>query len=253
MDQKNRVVFSAAVILLIFAALLISFGRIFFNTHTPDVVLPHVSENSSDGSGSTGQTGQDYGQQVSVTAQTVQSVIATLDRTDSYYRELTVEQFWTGGSSSGTIQVWTDQEWSLVRQLLPSNVVRQDLIGPETAYYWYEGSSRYESTPANRLSADLAQRLPTYETVLELDPLSITGAGYELKGDIPCIYVQSLDSTSNNVKHYWVSVDSGLLVCAELYRENTLIYRMSSFSPIQSPCPAGTAFQLPDGTVLHEP
>ena len=47
MDQKNRVVFSAAVILLIFAALLISFGRIFFNTHTPDVVLPQVGDRKS--------------------------------------------------------------------------------------------------------------------------------------------------------------------------------------------------------------
>ena len=82
---------------------------------------------------------------------------------------------------------------------------------------------------------------------------AITGAGYELKGDIPCIYVQSLDSVSNNIKHYWVSVDSGLLVCAELYREDALIYRMSAFSPIQSPCPVSAAFQLPDGTVLHTP
>lgn len=251
MDQKNRVVFSAAVILLIFAALLISFGRIFFNTHTPDVVLPPVGDSAADTPGTPGLSGQDDGQQVSVTVQTVQSVIETLSRSDSYYRELLVEQFWTGGSSSGTVQVWVDQNWNLVRQLLPSNVVRLDLIGPDTAYYWYEGSSRYESVPAEERSADLAQRMPTYETVLELDPLSITGAGYELKGDIPCIYVQSLDAISNNVKHYWVSVESGLLVCAELYRENALIYRMSAFSPIQSPCPASAAFRLPDGTVLH--
>ena len=253
MDQKNRVVFSVAVILLIFAALLISFGRIFFNTHTPDVVLPQVGENSADTSGTPGQSGQDYGQQVSVTVQTVQNVIATLDRTDSYYRELLVEQFWSGGSSSGTVQVWVDQDWNLVRQLLPNNAVRQDLIGPDTAFFWYEGSSRYVSTPAAERSADLAQRIPTYETVLELDPLSITGAGYELKGDIPCIYVQSIDGASGNVKHYWVSVDNGLLVCAELYREDVLIYRMTALSPIQSPCPASSAFQLPDGTVLHDP
>ena len=101
MDQKNRVVFSAAVILLIFAALLISFGRIFFNTHTPDVVLPPVGESSADSSGTPGQSGQGHDQQVSVTTQTVQSVIETLDRTDSYYRELLVEQAWhrsIGGS-----------------------------------------------------------------------------------------------------------------------------------------------------------
>lgn len=251
MDQKNRVVFSVAVILLIFAALLISFGRIFFNTHTPDVVLPPVTDSSSDSSGNGGSSGLDHGQQVSVTVQTVQSVIATLDRTDSYYRELSMEQFWTGGSSTSTVQVWADQDYTLVRQLLPNNAVRQDLIAPETSYYWYEGSSRYESIPSTEHSADLAQRLPTYETVLALDSRSITGAGYELMGDIPCIYVQSVDGTSGNTKNYWVSVDSGLLVCAELYHRDTLIYRMSALSPIQSPCPASAAFQLPDGTLLH--
>ena len=253
MNQKNRVVFSAAVILLIFAALLISFGRIFFNTHTPAVVLPQVSESVSSTPGSSAQSPQSSVQTVSVTVQTVQSVIATLDRSDSYYREVTIEQFWTGGSSSGTVQVWVDQGWTLVRQLLPSNAVRQDLIGPESAYYWYQGSSQYERIPAQEHAADLAQRLPTYETVLDLPAASITDAGYERKGEIPCIYVQSVDSASNNVKKYWVSVDNGLLVCAELYQEDMLLYRMSALAPIQSPCPASASFQLPDGTVLHDP
>ena len=252
MDQKNRALFSIAVIGLIFAALLISFGRIFFNTHTPDVVLPPVGDSQQGGSNAPGQSGQDQQQLVSVTVQTVQSVIATLDRSESYYRELSIEQFWDNSSSAYTVQTWVDRDWTLVRQLLPSNAVRQDLIGPEQGYYWYEGSSRYESAPAVDRAADLAQRIPTYETVLALDPSSIVTAGYELKGDIPCVYVQSLDSGSGNVTHCWVSVDSGLLICAELYRENGLVYRMSALSPIQSPCPSDVRFALPDGTVLHE-
>ncbi len=253
MDQKNRALFSIAVILLIFAALLVSFGRSLFNTHTPDVVLPQVGEAVPEGPGSPGQPGADAQQLVSVTPQTVQNVIATLERTDSYYRELYIEQFWSGSSSSYTVQTWSDQDWSLVRQLLPSNVVRRDLIGPDSAYYWYEGSSHYETAPNVDRSADLAQRIPTYETVLELEQSSLVSAGYELKGDIPCIYVQSLDEDSNALKHFWVSVDSGLLVSAELYREDTLLYRMSAPNPIQSPCPPNAQFQLPDGTVLHEP
>ena len=247
MDQKNRAIFSIAVIGLIFAALLISFGRILFNTHTPDVVLPPVGESQQGGANAPGQSGQDQQQLVSVTVRTVQSVIATLDRSESYYRELSIEQFWDSGSSSYTVQTWVD----LVRQLLPSNAVRQDLIGPEQGYYWYEGSPRYESAPAVDRAADLAQRIPTYETVLALDPASIVTAGYELKGDIPCVYVRSLDGGSGNENHFWVSVDSGLLVCAELYREDALVYRMSALSPIQSPCPSDVRFALPDGTVLH--
>ena len=78
----------------------------------------------------------------------------------------------------------------------------------------------------------------------------LTAAGYELKNDIPCIYVEAADADTDSVSSYWVSVDSGLLVSAELRRTGEVIYRMTS-SAIQSPCPAGAAFKLPDGTVLH--
>jgi len=253
MDQRKRTLFSLAVILLIFAALLIGFGRVLFNTNTPDVALPYLGGTEPDSSGTPGQSDSDSQQLVTVTTQTVQSVIATLDRADSYYREMTIEQFWSGTGSGSTVQTWVDRDWTLVRQLLPSNAVRQDLIGPETGYYWYEGSAEYLTAPAARHAADLAQRIPTYETVLELDPSAIVSADYALKGDIPCIYVQSVDDVSGSVRHFWVSVDSGLLVSAELYREEALVYRMTALSPIQSPCPPSAAFRLPDGTILHEP
>ena len=52
-------------------------------------------------------------------------------------------------------------------------------------------------------------------------------------------------------RRYWVSVDSGLLVAAESEEDGVLVYRMSAYSPAQSPCPADGEFELPDGTVLH--
>lgn len=253
MEQKNRLVFTIAVILLIFCALLVSFGRILFQLDTPDVALPDVSV-SQDGDGDGSEDSQSGMEQtVSVTPQTVQSVITTLERTDSYYRELSIEQFWVGGGSSYTVQSWVDNGWCHSYQRLPNGAGRHDLIGEDTVYYWYDGSSRYESAPADDLSADLAQRLPSYETVLDLDPAIITDAGYELKQELPCIYVQTLQDDSASTQRFWVSVDSGLLVCAELRRGEEVIYRMTASSAMQSPCPAGASFALPDGTVLHTP
>lgn len=253
MDQKNRMIYSMAVILLIFAALLVSFGRVLFQLDTPDVLLPSTEVNQPGSSGVPGQSPSGPDQIVAVTPQTVQSVIATLERTDSYYRELSIEQFWSTGSSVTTVRTWTDRGWSHSYQQLPNGAGRHDLVGPDTAYYWYDGSSRYGSVPADDRSADLAQRLPTYETVLDLDPDSITNAGYEPKGEIPCVFVESTDVESETVKQYWVSVDSGLLICAELRHQDEVIYRMTAFQPMQSPCPASALFQLPDGTVLHTP
>ena len=37
----------------------------------------------------------------------------------------------------------------------------------------------------------------------------------------------------------------------EMEEEEQLVYRMTAYSPVQSPCPADTRFSLPDGEVLH--
>ena len=134
MEQKKRLVIVAAIVLLMAAAMLASFGRVLFAADTPKVILPSSSAGPGDVSG-TGGVEQDY-QRVEVTTQTVTGVVATLARPASYYRELTAETFWDGGSSAVQVQVWTDGGWSHSRQTLPSGVVRHDLTGDGTLYYW---------------------------------------------------------------------------------------------------------------------
>ena len=177
MDSKKRLAIALAITCLIVVAIFASFGRSLFFVQIPSITLADVdgAESSSSG-GSGGQEGDQYWQ-VAVTPETVQSVVATLARPDSYYRELTVETLWSGGSYSSTVQYWEDAGWSHIRQTLASGAVRHDLVGTETAYYWYEGSSTWNSFPADERSADLSQHIPTYETVLELDAASITGTG----------------------------------------------------------------------------
>ena len=252
MEQKNRLVIVVAIVVVIVAALFVSFGRSLFGVNTPSVVLPDALGGADSSLGSGGSSPADSFHRGEVTPQTVQDVIATLSRPDSYYRELTVQTFWSGGSSSTQVQVWVDGGWSHSRQVLPSGLIRHDLTGEGTLYYWYDGSSQYESTPADERSSDLSQRIPTYETVLELDTADITAAGYEVRENIPCIYVSVSRDGAQQAERYWISVDSGLLVCAESETDGQLTYQMTAYSAIQSPCPASASFQLPDGTLLHD-
>lgn len=234
---------------LIVGAMFTSFGLNLFALNTPQVVLPSAGAGIGDSS-APGVPGQSY-QRVEVTPQTVTGVVATLARPASCCRELTVETFWTGGSSTTQVQTWTDGGWSLSVQTLPSGVVRRDLTDGQTLYYWYEGSQQYKTAPADLKTSDLAQHIPTYETVLELDPEEITAAGYETRGELPCIYVEVRSSRSGQLQRFWVSVDTGLLVSAEAEEDGQLVYRMTAYSPVQSPCPADASFALPDGEVLH--
>jgi len=250
-EPKNRTYITAAVILLIVAAMFTSFGRNLFALNTPSVTLPAASAASGSQPGGEEPSGGGY-QKVEVTPKTVQGVIATLSRPDSYYRELTVETFWgEDGASSTPVQAWVDGGWSHCRQVLPSGAVRHDLTGEGTLYYWYDGSRSYETAPAGPQGADLSQRVPTYETVLELSPGDIVSAGYDLFGTLPCILAEVSLSEPDRTERYWVSVDSGLLVCAEMEQDGQVVYRVTADGEMQSPCPAGVSFQLPDGTQLH--
>lgn len=251
MEQKNRLLISIAVIALMVIALFTSFGRSLFILNPPSVELPSMDSSTGLGNVSSTPENSSQYQKVEVTPQTVQSVIATLERTDSYFRELTIETFWNEGGSSTLVQSWIDGDWSLSRRVLPSGVIRHDLVGSNTLYYWYDGSRQYMSAPADGLSSDLSQRLPTYETVLELDPATITSAGYELRGELPCVYVEVTQEEFSMVERYWVSVDTGLLVSAETELDGQMTYRMTAYAPITAPCPATASFALPDGTTLH--
>ena len=250
MDSKKRLAIALAITCLIVVAIFASFGRSLFFVQIPSITLADVdgAESSSSG-GSGGQEGDQYWQ-VAVTPETVQSVVATLSRPDSYYRELTVETLWSGGSYSSTVQYWEDSGWSHIRQTLASGAVRHDLVGAETAYYWYEGASTWNSFPADARSADLSQHIPTYETVLELDTASITGTGYELKGTFPSVFVE-VQGEDGALERYWISTDNGLLIAAEREVDGSLVYRMTAYGQVQTPCPATASFALPDGQVLH--
>lgn len=249
MEQKNRLFIVIAIVALIVGAMFTSFGRVLFAEDTPSVVLPSTSA-APGSSFVVGPEGPIY-QRVEVNTQTVTGVVATLSRPGSCYRELTVETFWTGGSSTSQVQVWTDGGWTHSRQAMPSGVVRHDLTNGEALYYWYEGTQQYKSAPADEQSSDLAQHIPTYETVIELEPSEITAAGYETRGELPCIYVEVQRSHPLQLQRFWVSVDSGLLVSAETEENGQLVYRMTAYNPVQSPCPADASFALPDGEVLH--
>ena len=227
-----------------------SFGRSLFLVNIPSVSLAHLDEDTSNTDGSSTQGQDDQFWQVDVTPETVQSIVASLSRPESYYRELTVDTLWNGGSHSTSVQFWQDGGWSHTRQVLPSGAVRHDNTGDETTYYWYEGSESYRSFPADQYSADLTQHIPTYEDVLDLDTDTIVQAGYERRDVWPCVYLQ-VQVSDTVVERYWISTDTGLLVSAEREQSGQLVYRMTAYTQVQTPCPATASFALPNGTQLH--
>ncbi len=248
MERRNRNILVVLTGIVIAVAILSSFGLGLFAPDTAKIQLP-----TPEASQSAGPTGEDGYVWVEVTPETVQHVIErTLSRPESYGREVTIQDFWGEGQSGLTrAVVWVDDGWTHTTATLPGGTVRHSIVGDGTFWLWYEGSSRVLSGEADRDSADLeGQRIPTYEDVLELDKADIASAGYEDKEGVACIHVETVPDSRGYVEDYWISVDSGLLACAETRLEGQVIYQMSAFT-VEQPVPAEAAFSLPNGTVLH--
>ena len=251
MEDKKRTIMAVVIIAVVLVAVLYSF---FLNLFAPvhELVLP-----DPDASQSLDPVAQDSGQSggivVEVTPQTVQSLIASLERYESYRRTVTVEYF-SGGQSVGTVsaQVWVDGGWTRTSATLSSGAVENAVVGDGTLWLWYDNGPRAYSGPAGEKAADLGQRLPTYEDVLALDKADITAAGYEERDGQPCVYVES-NGALDSVERWWVSVNSGLLVAAETEKGGEVVYAMTSRDVVSPLDQTRGIFALPDGTALYRP
>ena len=241
MEQKNQTILVIAIAVTVVLAVLVSFGLPALTGQVPEVSLPDISQEAEGGGDIL---------PVEVTPDTVQSVIATLSRPESCYRELTVTLRWNGGSSSTKLQIWADGDY--VKTVAGvGGITQHRLVGDGKLYLWYGGDSTWKETAADQDSFDLAQRIPTYEDVLALDRTLITDAGYQVKNGRDCVFVEVRDTDLDYLDRYWVETATGLLCAAETLADGVTVYSMAE-ETLQTPLEDGVTFELPDGTVLHQ-
>lgn len=82
MDAKNRLLIAVAITCLIVTALFASFGRNLFFIQFPSVSLAEVEDSSSSHTSSPEQEQELW--RIDVTPETVQSILSTLNRPESY-------------------------------------------------------------------------------------------------------------------------------------------------------------------------
>ena len=240
--NRNILIFLTAVVIVI--AVFSSFGLQFFSSPTPTITLPTPLPAEQTQPGDVEDSG---GARVEVTPDTVQSVIAALNRLESYSRAVTTV---LEGETSRA-QVWVDGGWTRTRLTLPTGLVVHTIVGDEAVWRWYDNDRAAVTWGADHASVDVeGPRLPTYEDVLALDKETITAAGYEEKDGTPCVYVEVAVPELELIERYWVSASTGLLIAAESESGGEVVWSMTADTP-EIPAPASASFVLPDGTVLH--
>ncbi len=252
MEDRKRTILAVVIIAVVLLAVMYSFSLNLFAV-TPELVLPDPDASGS-AAPSAEPSGGRGGLAVEVSTQTVQSLIASLTRYESYSRSITVE-YYSGGQPAGAVsaQVWADDGWTRSDLTLASGRVEHTIVGDGQLWLWYDQEHTVYTGPAEKMAADLLQCLPTYEDVLALDKGQITAAGYVERDGLPCVYVETARSGRGYVERFWISENSGLLMAAETEKDGELVYAMSSHEVVSPLDQTAGIFSLPDGTQLHVP
>ena len=236
------------VLLAAVAALALRFG--WFDTDTAPVILPETTAMP---------TGSDIGElgggavAAEVTPETVQAVVRTLARPDSYSRRLLVSSYWEGGSQTWPIQVW--QKSGATRIRISSQGTEEErniLLEDGVLHLWYgEGPEVFRYEPEEEAAADLLQMLPAYEDLLELDTDRIEEAGYVNLYGTWRIMAAVREKPTDYLMIYYISIDTGLLDAAERRDGDRVIYRMTA-EQADLAAPEDSAFLLPGEELPEE-
>ena len=217
----------------IYLLLRLSFAR----PEPPVVTLPSPAAPAY----ATGVPGGEEGlRRLEVTPETVRAVLASLNRADSYSREITAETFWPGGVWVQTLLVWVR---GTSERIVIDGGTKNILLVGEAAYIWYDDPlTAYVGQTAAR-DADVWQRMESYEALLTGDVV-ITDAAYVTYNGEPCIFAAFQTQELGYERRLYVSVASGLLIGVETWEGDALLLRMTGSEPDIS-TPGDEVFHVP--------
>lgn len=245
--KMGTVTIGVTVIILLTVFLFILYAS--FNQDRPQIVLPEESGYSDVTSPGSAENGTDSVTRVEVTTETVQNVIATLNRPEAYLRTITITTCWSGGEGTVTVNSYVSGESVRMDTVLAGGQVRHTIRTAEKTYLWYNSERSVSVVNTGDFSADAEQWIPTYEDLLDMDRTRIAEAGYESYLELDCIYAVTAEDSHGYSERYWVSVDNGLLIAAERLQNGQTVYRMEG-SNVTVGEPDAALFTLPDGTLL---
>ena len=221
MNKKLTIIFTAIIGAIIIAVVLIS---VFSpGGEAPKISLPSPSTNLGGGDS----------RLVVVNPETVQTAISTLSRCEAYSREYMVTNYYLDGSAQSTIKVWQDGEKFKIA-LSQDSTEKNILFRDNMVYTWYDDDPTAVFTSSTDSlkpqSLDHNARIIYYEDLLSANPEQIIDAGYLEKSGEYCVFAEYLSEDLNYVNRIYVSVNTGLLVAAEVYEGETLTYSMETVS-----------------------
>jgi len=247
---RKPITFVIIAVLCVLA--LLSSLFLFRGAETPEVRLADPPSDTEDRG-----TPDNPASLIEITPDNVQNVIATLERREAYSRTIVQTHYWAEGTAyaSAEAEIWVTPSALRITRDNGETMI----LTAEEFHIWFDDRPHQSRPITAGLGGSLEQILdefqgiPSYETVLELDPAQIIEAGYVQKniGGVYeyCIYLVFQGGALGYLDRFYISLSSGLLVTMLTTDGDIPIFRMETLS-LTLEAPERDVFTLPDGTTI---
>lgn len=187
---------------------------------------------------------------VKIDKSNIKRLIEAMRRPDQYHISAGSTIYHSSGQSTTVTEGYVSGEISKSVTLDQSGAPKEHcILTDDKVYIWAEGSNTWYEGSRGGFGVDNGLIIPTYEKILDLDEADITDADFSLYNEIYCVFVETSDPNSGYRSLYYISVDDGLLVGAQSFDGDMLVYSLS-VSVLDMPQDMNNVFRLPDGTVI---
>ena len=238
--------------MIVFAFLLVIFFGLPFskNDGGSGIVLPQDGVDGVDIDLDKYTSNREMVEAVRVDGDNIKKIVAALRRPAQYHISANSTIYYTGGQSSKAAEVYFSDGVS--RTIVYDGSGQQErscIINGDNVYIWEGVRGSVYSGSLGSFSADDYAFIPTYEDILELDDGDIISADYLLYNEMYCLVAETRDRLSGYRGLYYISAESGLLIGAQRFDGDTLVYSLSC-SVLDAPITEENIFTLPDGTYV---
>lgn len=237
-----------AAMFVVAVGIFVSFFLSFSNQNDSyTITLPGQGSAVIDTSPDIGESNRNQMHTVSVDADNIQAVVASLQRPAKYQCQMEMTYFYRDTRTVLQSQLWKDGD--LVRisqQTADEQAAQQVLLTRDWAYLWGK-EGIYTCFARQEKDLDLYSRAPSYEDLVSMPQGQLlVGELRELDGQL-CLYAETKDALTGELEQWYVLVENGLLLYAAgtLDGINTYIYRMTG---LQLALDSTGVFTLPDGS-----
>lgn len=224
MQQKKTTLLAAAITIFVIVALVFVFWLSSLpSDERPSIVVPSPAYTNADIQLTPALLNDPENYlQFQLTPENVCEILDSLQLPDAYTISFTTSVY-TSGKQSDT-QVTLRHQNGLVRISMQDRVQSTEyLIAGDRTYGWLTGQKRYQSFYTGTMDAFQTAKLPSVETLTDLNVQQILQVSFQKLEQIWTIFV--VYSTPYGLtEHCYVSIDSGLVVRSESYNsDGTLV------------------------------